>query len=357
MKRYVLPLLAALCLLLGGCGAKAVTGGEDTAYPYALSAGGCFSIGGEIPGGYAWVTEDDAAQSTPEGFQITLEDEPTAWVTFALRRDVPYTDCIAAWTVNFAADESGKISVLHASLAEYEPAVTGGEGTAAPYALWQGDGAVELAIQSEAAWSQDCDTAQLTVTDEGTAEGWRRYTIEPAVQDDGSAYVGAAELTLSSPAAGVQLKLALRAGEDTLAVESHRQSAYSAEQDAGYRQYEAYFGQAKLPEDAAALEYGAESYRDGGSTDTGVVDYVWQGQRWTWSVSSAVDADTLRRGYDADGAERRDITAADRNVSLFSFEGGSAAVWTDNAGQTCCLMGDAEDLDTIAAAVQALLAA
>ena len=65
MKRYVLPLLAALCLLLGGCGAKAVTGGEDTAYPYALSAGGCFSIGGEIPGGYAWVTEDDAAQSTP----------------------------------------------------------------------------------------------------------------------------------------------------------------------------------------------------------------------------------------------------------------------------------------------------
>lgn len=355
MRNYVLPLLAALCLLLGGCGAKAETGGKDTAYPYTLSAAGCFSIGGETPEGYVWTAEDDAAQPTPEGFQITLEDEPTAWVAFTLQKDVPYTDRLAVWMVNFAADKSGKVSVLYASLTEYEPAVTGGEGTAAPYALWQGGGSVELAIQSETAWPQDCDTAQLTITDAGAAEGWRRYTITPAVQTDGSDYAGTAALTLCSPAAGLQLTLTLQAGEDGLTVESHRQSAYSVEQDEGYQKYEKHFGQVKLPEDAAALEYGAESYWDGGSTDTGVVEYVWQGQRWTWSVSSAVDAGTLRWGYDADGAERRDITAADRYVSLFSFEGGSAAVWTDDAGRTCCLMGDAEDLDTIAAAVQALL--
>lgn len=355
-RLFMAAALALAALLLSACGKSGSTGGSDTPYPYKLDKSGTFSILGDTPDGYGWELTDggDAVAAAGGAFRVALpEEKDAATAAFALQRTgAAYRDELASLTVTFVRESDAAAAVSAYHLTETAPAVSGGEGTETPYHLWvSGDGTALLTIETtQPLWRTDCDPARLSVREDGAAEGLRTYSISAAAD------AGTAELGVYSYSAAARIDVVFALSESGLTVESHRLSPCSAADSEGYQDFAAAAGDVTLPDGAAPVDYGAEGDRQGGGDDTGIVDFTWQGGRWTLVTTTETAAETLGGEYAAQATGSTGETVRGVQITAYTFDGGAAALWTDAAGRVYCLTGETESLTAVMDAAKAFLA-
>ena len=356
-KRLFAAVLALGALLLSACGRSGSTGGSDTPYPYKLDKSGTFSILGDTPEGYDWQLTNggDAVSDAGGAFRVALpEEKDAATATFALQRTgAAYRDETASLSVTFVREDDTTVAVSAYQLTETAPAVSGGEGTDTPYHLWvSGEGTALLTIETtQSLWHTDCDPAQLSVQEDGGAEGLRTYTVSAAAD------AGTAALGVYSFSAAARIDVVFSLSERGLTVESHRLSPCSAADSEGYQDFTAAAGEVALPDGAAPVDYGAEGYWQEGGSDTGIADFTWQGGRWTLLTTTEASAGALGGEYAAQATGSTAETLHGVYVTAYTFDGGSAALWTDAAGRAFCLTGEAESLTAVMDAAKAILSA
>ena len=196
LKRWLIPVSALLAVVViavvialivrGGRG-KAVTGGEDTSFPYTWTAGKngvvTLELDRSAAPGYLWTAAETGTQAQmsvaaaqEDGrtrFTLTPSGAGRSVLLFTLHREDSEADCIYELSVLAETADSGnslRSSLLSIAGRPRQGVVTGGEDTDYPYMIFTDeDGDLVVTVTDRTPVSEETEETDETVKKE---EGW-----------------------------------------------------------------------------------------------------------------------------------------------------------------------------------------
>jgi hypothetical protein len=204
----VIVIAVVVALVLRGGRGKAVTGGEDTDFPYVWTVNKNGTIAMEIDRaaapGYLWTSgsvsqmevavSQDASESKTR-FTLTPKEQGRCVLAFRLQREDDPEDCIFEITALTDTAFDGKTltaSFLNISGRSLPGVTHGGEGTLCPYMLRLDEDGDMMVIVADMEPAADDEEEEEVIEDAGQEkkpEGWQCETGDEAIVE----YLGLVE--------------------------------------------------------------------------------------------------------------------------------------------------------------------